>query len=149
MELEEMTGVTARISGLLAEAGITTIAELAEASPATLEALPGIGPKTAEALMGTARATLDELHQQVEAAVAEELARLEAEEKPLFDESVFGDDQAAPATVSEPTGPEDVPMPEGNPFEGFADLVDQHAVKKEDDPDAPKVDPFAGTELED
>ncbi len=150
MELEEMSGVTARISGLLGEAGISTIAELAEATIGQLEAIPGIGPKTAEALAGTARATLDELQQQIEATVKEELARLAAEEKPLFDESVFSGNEVVPdGTPAEPTGPEDVPMPEGNIFAGFDELVDPEGERPADEPPAPKVDPFAGSGLDD
>ncbi len=145
MELDEMSGVTARISALLKEAGITSIAQLAAASNEQLEALPGIGPKTAEMLTATARATLEELKQQIEAAVAEELARLAAEEKPLFDESVFGDE--TPAEGVAPVA-EDVPAEAGvDPFHGFDEAVERGG-DAEGDPQPPP-DPFAGTELED
>ncbi len=134
MELEEMSGVTPRLAGLLREAGITEIKELAEATMEQLQEIPGIGPKTAEALTSTARATLDELTSQIEAAVAEELAKLAAEEKPLFDESIFGE-EGQPVTVpAEPTGPEDVPMPEGDPFGDFEAQVEKHAPPEPEEP---------------
>jgi len=80
----------------------------------------------------------------------EELARLAAEEKPLFDESVFSGNEPAPdAPSAEPTGPEDVPMPEGNIFAGFDELVDPEGERPAEEPPAPKVDPFAGSGLDD
>jgi len=150
MELEEMTGVTARLAGLLHGAGIEEIKQLAETSVEQLQEIPGIGPKTAEMLTSTARATIDELTSQVEAAVAEELAKLAAEEKPLFDESIFGEEgQPIAVAPAEPTGPADVPMPEGNPFEDFEKQVERHAPVEDDEAEAddsaqtPKTDPFA------
>lgn len=150
MELEEMAGVTARIAGLLREAGIEEISELAQATHEQLEAIPGIGPKTAEALLSTARATLEELQSQIEQTVKEELAKAQAEEKPLFDESIFGDEaQAAAAPVeAEPTGPEDVQLPEGGLFEDFDAKVNSDPAA-EDEEEGPKVNPFAGGELDD
>ncbi|MBU1676056.1 transcription termination factor NusA [bacterium] len=92
MELEEMNGVTERLAGLLREAGIHSIRELALVPTETLLAIPGIGPKTAESLQDTAIVTMEELDRIIETTVAEEVAKAEAEEKPLFDESLLGDE---------------------------------------------------------
>jgi 5'-3' exonuclease len=151
MTLEEMSGVTPRIAGLLEEAGITTIMQLAEADLESLMSVRGIGPKTAEALLATASATLEELNRMIEESVAEELA--EAEEKPLFDESIFGPDEEG-AEVSEveevvPETPDEVVI-EGDPFKDFDTVVDPEATESEEPEKAEKgVDPFADTELQD
>jgi N utilization substance protein A len=160
MKLEEMTGVTPRIAGLLGEAGITTIAELARASNEKLEAIPSIGPKTAEALLATAQATLEELDRMIESAVAEELARAEAEEKPLLDESIWDHeelgeaevpDEVAAAAAAEPTVREDL-------FANFEEKLEPgeegESAGEDEDGDAaknPRVegDPFANSELGD
>jgi N utilization substance protein A len=144
MKLDEMSGVTERIAGLLKEAGITTITQLAKVKPETLLAIPGIGPKTVESLMTTALATLDELERMIEEAVSEELAKVEAEEKPLFDESIFGEEAPAPSEqepTREVTHAQDVVI-DGDPFESFDDLVRPQAEPLEDsapaDPDSPE-----------
>lgn len=167
MNLEEMTGVTARISGLLADVGISTIAHLAGASREALLEIPGIGPKTAEALSATATATLDELNRMIEETVTEELAQAEAEEKPLFDESIFDEEEGA--DVSGEADEEDMPERqeditiEGDPFKAFdenvsfeEDTTEEGENSEEDsekdsekEPEEIKVDPFEGTELED
>ncbi|MFH1842817.1 MAG: transcription termination factor NusA [bacterium] len=155
MKLVEMTGITERLAGLLAEAGLTTIARLAQAKPDDLLEISGIGPKTAEALQATASATLDELSRMIEETVAEELAKAEEEEKPLFDESIFGDEAEI---VAEETTDEDLPdvpevqedvVVEGNPFRAFDDMVAPDEQPEEVTPEpAETVDPFEGTELE-
>jgi len=123
MELDEMNGITEKLAAALRGAGIDTIEALAEAGYDDLVAIPGIGPKTAESLQQTAFATLDELDRIIDSTVAEELAKAEAEEKPLFDESLFetpaeaaaGDEAAEPAL---PASAEDVEV-SGDPFADF------------------------------
>jgi N utilization substance protein A len=107
MELEEMSGVTQRIAGLLQEAGIYTIEQLASVNPERLLAIPGIGPKTADQLQATAVATNAELSRMIEEAVTEELASTEVEERPLFDESVLGEQPVVQPAEEEIVGPEE------------------------------------------
>jgi N utilization substance protein A len=154
MDLDEMTGVTTRIAGLLQEAGVTTIAGLAAVSLEDLLAIPGIGPKTAESLSATANVTLEELDRMIEQTVSEELAKVEAEEKPLFDESIF---EAEPVEADEiPTEAEEVEeevVLVGNPFEAFDEKVkpasEEAKVDQDQDQDQEKLDPFANSELDD
>jgi len=155
MKLVEMTGITERLAGLLAEAGLTSIERLARAKPDELLDISGIGPKTAEALQATASATLDELARMIEETVAEELAKAEEEEKPLFDESIFGDEAEI---VTEETSDSDLPdvpevqeevVVEGDPFRAFDDMVEPEEQPEEVTPEpAETVDPFKGGELE-
>ncbi len=172
MKLEEMNGVTPRIAGLLAEAGITTIEQLARAPRERLLEIPGIGPKTAEALTATAAATMEELERMIEEAVSEELAQVEAEERPFLDESLLfeeGDqelevpDEIAAAAAAEPVVRDDL-------FEGFEERVgpdepaaepkaepeaEPKAEPEDESPDGPRkaplvgVDPFADSDLDD
>ncbi len=150
MKLDEMTGVTERIAALLQEAGITSIAQLAEQPLENLLSIPGIGPKTAEALTTTARATLEELNHMIDQAVAEELAATEAEEKPLFDESIFDKEPlAADEIPDEITSAEEEVVLAGNPFEAFDDMVGSVSEQEEEEDTEQKLDPFANSELED
>jgi len=152
MKLDEMTGVTERIAALLQEAGVTSIAKLAEQPFEKLLAIPGIGPKTAEALLTTATATLEELNHMIDQAVAEELAATEAEEKPLFDESIFDKEPLASDEVpDEIAGVEEDVVLAGNPFEAFDDLVGpaSEGEQVEEEDSEQKLDPFANSELED
>jgi predicted RecB family nuclease len=123
MELDEMNGVTEKLAAALRGAGIDTIEALAEAGYDDLVAIPGIGPKTAESLQQTAFATLDELDRIIDSTVAEELAKAEAEEKPLFDESLFEApaEAAAADEAGEPAQPASAGDVEisGDPFADF------------------------------
>jgi N utilization substance protein A len=166
MELEEMSGVTPRIAELLHGAGITTIAQLAGERIEKLLDIPGIGPKTAEQLTTTATATLDELQRMIEEAVAEELAKAEAEDKALFDASIFGEE----ATVDEDKDTEPGEITEADVvvgkdlFAAFEDRLESEALAapeedldEEDEPEAApeaetgpddqKRDPFADSGL--
>jgi N utilization substance protein A len=148
MKLEEMPGVTDRIKVLLEGAGITTIAKLAETPLETLMDIQTIGPKTAEALTTTASATLEELNRMVEQAVAEELAKTEAEEKPLFDESIFSEEPVGVEEIAEGvTAPEEELVVASNPFEAFDEMVGPEHEEDEELPE--KVDPFTDAKLED
>ncbi len=143
MDLEEMNGVTPRLAASLRSVGLSTIEDVANAELEELQAAPGIGPKTAEALRETAIATIDELNRIIESTVAEELARLQAEEKPLFDESLLeeadaGEEEAEgqpAAPVTESAGPEDVTVNE----ELFRDF-DDRLSKLEDEQDEREED---------
>ncbi len=111
MELEEMNGITERLAGLLRDAGVMSIRDLALAGGEALLAIAGIGPKTAESLQATAIVTMEELDRIIETTVAEELAQAEADEKPLFDESLLEGvaDAADPVVEAEPAESEELP----------------------------------------
>jgi len=91
MELSEMTGMTEELAATLRGAGITSIEHLVNTPLDELEALPGVGEEKALELFNTANATLDELERIIDTTVAEELAELEANERPLIDESMLGE----------------------------------------------------------
>ncbi|HPF34570.1 MAG TPA: transcription termination factor NusA [Candidatus Krumholzibacteria bacterium] len=95
MELSEMTGMTDELAAALRGAGITSIEHLVNTPLDELEELAGLGEEKAIELFNTANATLDELERIIDTTVAEELAELEANERPLIDESMLGD--GAPA----------------------------------------------------
>ncbi len=145
MELEEMNGVTERLAGLLREAGIGSIRRLALAEPEALLEIPGVGPKTAESLQTTAIVTLEEIDRIVESTVQEEMAAIEVDEKPIFDESVFGDDGEAPPAVLEdaPADADETP-PEGL-FQDFDDRIKELDAAA-DDEDAADGDDAAEAE---
>ncbi len=145
MELEEMNGVTERISGLLQEAGIDSIRALALASTETLLEIPGIGPKTAESLQDTALVTMEELDRIIETTVAEEIAQAEADEKPLFDESLLSEEAPAEAEDVVAAVEEDAAPPAGDVFRDFdsrlTEIESQADAEAEADGDAGDDDP--------
>ncbi|MBK6897928.1 MAG: transcription termination factor NusA [bacterium] len=141
MELDEMNGVTEKLAAALRGAGIDTIEALAEAGYDDLVAIPGIGPKTAESLQQTAFATLDELDRIIDSTVAEELAKAEAEEKPLFDESLFEAPAAAaadgePGEPVQPASAEDVEVTV-DPFADFDTRLNELPAPDEPAPEEP------------
>jgi N utilization substance protein A len=142
MELDEMNGVTERLSGLLREAGIDSIRALAMVPTETLLEIPGIGPKTAESLQDTAIVTMEELERIIETTVAEEIAQAEAEERPLFDESLLGDEAADEAPQIEAV--EDVEeAPAKDVFRDFDSRLNEIESREEAD-DVPAADDDAG-----
>jgi N utilization substance protein A len=139
MELEEMTGMTTEYARNLAGAGILTLADLAEASDEQLGAISAIPLEESETLRATAQATLEELGIQIEQAVQEELAAVEAEERALFDESQWADETAAAAaeeavadTDAEPEAAEE-PELVHDPFAGFETKIDPSELSEETD----------------
>jgi len=126
MELEEMTGLSAETAKALSEAGVYSISDLARAADEQLEAVADLELEEALAFRETARATLDELANQIEKAVQEELAAMEAEQRALFDESQWeggaeaSDAVEAEAEESEDAAPaEEEAAPAHDPFADF------------------------------
>ncbi len=141
LDLEEMNGVTPRLAAGLRAAGLATIEDVANAELEELMAVPGIGPKTAESLRETAVATIDELNRIIEATVAEELAKLQEESRPLFDDSLLESEaeeeaEAAPAAVAQPAGPEDVTVKKDELFRDFDDRLSRLEAEDAEDGDA-------------
>ena len=140
MELEEMNGVTERLAGLLREAGVGSIQALALAETEALLEIPGIGPKTVETLQATAIATVEELERIIESAIREELAAIEAEEKPIFDESVFEAAEGETPAVFEAAPSEAEEMPTGDVFRNFDDRIKELDAAEDEAPDAPAAE---------
>ena len=143
MELEEMNGVTERLSGLLREAGIHSIRDLALAPMDSLLEIPGIGPKTAESLQATAIVTMEELDRIIETTVAEEVAQAEAEEKPLFDETLLSDDDAEGEAADEAAEEDADETPAEDVFRDFDSRLDametEEAAETDGDADSGEV----------
>jgi N utilization substance protein A len=100
MVIEEMVGVTAKISEKLKTAGINTVQKLARTSDEDLLEIPGLGPKTITKLKETAEGTIQELEKALHELMEkenEERARAKEVEKPLFDDDEPSDEGAKPA----------------------------------------------------
>jgi N utilization substance protein A len=90
MPIEEMVGVTERVSGLLKSIGVNTVQKLIKTGKGDLLEVPGLGPKSVEKLIITAEGTVKELEKALEELIRKENEQREKEkEKPLFDESVM------------------------------------------------------------
>ena len=159
VNLAEMTGITPDIAEQLELIGITTIDELADAVPERLLAVEGIDEEGAESLLATAQVTRDELNKMIESAVAEEMEKEAAEERPLFDEEAFSEESALEGDAEAAEGEagaaelgegEEAAAPTEDLFKDFPDgdaVAGDDADKAEDEEE--KVDPFANTELDD
>lgn len=94
MPIEEMVGVTERVSGLLKSIGVNTVQKLIKTDRDELLAVPGLGPKSVEKLIVTAEGTVKELEKALEELIRKENEQREKEkEKPLFDESVMEEEK--------------------------------------------------------
>ncbi len=143
MELEEMNGITERLGGLLRESGIMTIRDLALANSEHLLGIAGVGPKTAESLQTTAIVTMEELDRIIETTVAEELTQVEADEKPLFDESLLEEEaiEETPVEVAESVESEDLPAEDV--FRDFESRINELESDPADEDEAPAKDEAA------
>ncbi len=132
-----MNGISERMAAALREHGINTIDDLADAGFEDLLEVPGIGEKTAETLQTTAFATLEELDRIVETTVAEELAKIAEDDRPLFDESRL--EGEAPVAGEEATEqllePNEIVV-DSSLFEGFEDRVSELASDEAEAPAA-------------
>ena len=121
MDISEMYGVTPKLAQKLKNVGILTVQKLHKTLIDELLEIDGIGQKTAEKLKTTASETMEELNLALEELLAKEIEEAIAEEKPLFDEAVFG--------------PEEEEKKEEAPLtadELFKDLEEKHEEKKEE-----------------
>jgi len=106
MNIEEMVGVTARISETLRSVGINTVQKLARTSDDELLELPGLGPKTVAKLKETAEGTIQELEKALHELMEkenEERARAKEEEKPLFSDDDSPDEDKKPSVEADLT----------------------------------------------
>jgi len=92
MDISEMYGVTPKLAQKLKGIGILTVQKLHKTPIDELLEIDGIGKKTAEKLKDTARKTMEELNKALEERLQEELEALK-QQKPLFDESIFGEEE--------------------------------------------------------
>lgn len=148
MKLSEMEGIGEDLLVLLEAVGITTIEDLASATPERLAEIEGLDAETVETLLTTARVTVQELRKMIEKAVAEEVARAAAEEKPLFDEEALQDVPVEDGDQGLPASPDDVTVGE----DIFKDFPGEDAPAPDGgsaQDDGKVADPFANTELDD
>jgi len=121
MDISEMYGVTPRLAQKLKNVGILTVQKLHKTLIDELLEIDGVGQKTAEKLKTTASETMEELNLALEELLVKEIEEAIAEEKPLFDETVFG--------------PEEEEKKEEAPLtadELFKDLEEKHEEKHEE-----------------
>ena len=120
MDISEMYGVTQRMAQKLKGAGILTVQKLHRTTLDQLVEIEGVGAKTAEKLKNTAAETMVELNKALEDLLKKELQEV-VEEKPLFDETIFGPDITKEKKVEAPLTEADL----------FKDLDDKGAKKPE------------------
>lgn len=89
MDISEMYGVTPKMSQKLKGVGILTVQKLHKTPIDQLLEIDGIGEKTGEKLKNTAAETMEELNRALQELLEKEQQEI-AEEKPLFDEAIFG-----------------------------------------------------------
>jgi NAD-dependent DNA ligase len=130
--------VTPRLAQKLKGVGILTVQKLHRTPIDQLVEIEGIGAKTAEKLKNTAAETMVELNKALEDLLKKELQEVE-EQKPLFDESIFGPDTVKEKKV-EPVITE---------AELFKNLDDKEAApSKAEDAPGPDEEPVIGEEQE-
>jgi N utilization substance protein A len=138
MDISEMYGVSPKLSAKLKGIGILTVQKLHKTTVDELLEIDGVGAKTAEKLKATAAETMEELEKALEELLAKELEEEAAEERPLFDEAIFGPEEEEKE--------EEVMLTEE---ELFGDLGEKEAPEAGGDEDAPAEDREAAQELKD
>ncbi|RJR30747.1 MAG: transcription termination/antitermination protein NusA [Candidatus Latescibacterota bacterium] len=124
MDISEMYGVTPKMSQKLKSIGILTVQKLHKTPLDDLLEIEGIGEKTAQKLKNTAAETMEELNKALQELLEKEQQETE-EEKPLFDESIFGPDEKEEKP--------EAPLTEADLFK---DLGDESSGETEEDGDA-------------
>ncbi len=124
MDISEMYGVTPKMSQKLKSIGILTVQKLHKTPLDDLLEIDGIGEKTAQKLKNTAAETMEELNKALEELLEKEQQETE-EEKPLFDESIFGPDEKEEKS--------EAPLTEADLFK---DLGDESSGETEEGGDA-------------
>jgi len=120
MDISEMYGVTAKMAQKLKGIGILTVQKLYKTPDEELLSIDGIGKKIAERLKSTAAETMEELSKALEELLEKEKEEeAAAEEKPLFDEKVFGGEPEKKE--------EEEPLTEADLFKGLEDKAAEPA----------------------